>query len=151
MKCPILMLLSLASVPLPISASMILAILHLLASQALSTGYRGVMSRNSLSWRHPHGGFFEEFEVSRFLELVQTKNERLVVTRKDILDMPAKSKSRLRQSLCIVFCSFWLLCDDWWCEWYCYWWLNWLGQLMWALDAISIITILGVCFILWEH
>ena len=86
MKCPILMLLSLASAALPTSASMILAILHLFASQALSTGYSGVMSRISLSWRHPHGGFFEEFdEVSLFLELVLTKNELLVVTRKEIL------------------------------------------------------------------
>ena len=41
------MLLSLASAPLPTSASMILAILHLFASQDRSTGYRGVMSRSS--------------------------------------------------------------------------------------------------------
>ena len=72
MKCPILMLLILASAPLPTSASMILAILHLFASQDLRTGYRGVMSRSSLSWRQPHGGFREE-DVSLFLELVQTK------------------------------------------------------------------------------
>ena len=75
-KCPILMLLILASAPLPTSASIILTILHLLASQDLSTGYRGVMSRNSLRWRHPHGaeGFREE-EDSLFLELLQTINE----------------------------------------------------------------------------
>ena len=85
MKWPILMLLSLASAPLPTSATMILTILHLFASQALITGYRGVMSRNSLSWRHPHGGFFEVLEVSLFLELVLTKNELMVVTRKEIL------------------------------------------------------------------